>query len=135
MYFTGANVEIASTPVGICAERCALAPAVASFSRPDMPVIRAVAVSTDVSPPSSPCGMCRQFLREFLLPNCPVYMYGKDGAYVMMTIEQLLPMSFGAGDLKSNSKSKSKGGGSEEGKKEGTAEWLMDEYGSLQGQV
>ena len=69
VYFTGANIEVASTPVGTCAERCALAPLVASFPRPDMPKIRAIAVSTDISPPASPCGMCRQFIREFCEPD------------------------------------------------------------------
>lgn len=67
--FTGANVEIAATPVGTCAERCALASLVASFKRPEMPVIRAVVVASDVEPPASPCGMCRQFIREFADEN------------------------------------------------------------------
>lgn len=57
--YSGSNVEVASTPVGICAERCALAPLVASMKRPEMPKIRALAVSTDIWPPASPCGMCR----------------------------------------------------------------------------
>src|SRR4051794_19197612 len=56
----GSNVEVASTPVGTCAERCALAPLVASYDRPQMPRIRGLAVSTDIWPPASPCGMCRQ---------------------------------------------------------------------------
>jgi cytidine deaminase len=68
-YHHGSNVEVASTPVGICAERCALAQLVASYERPDMPKIRAIAVSTDISPPASPCGMCRQFIREFCEPD------------------------------------------------------------------
>lgn len=103
LYVTGSNVEIASTPVGICAERCALAPCVASFTRPAMPVVRAVAVSTDISPPSSPCGMCRQFLREFCASDVKVYMYGVDNGKVVgpqiMTMGELLPMSFGPNDL------------------------------------
>lgn len=64
-YHQGSNVEVASTPVGICAERCALAPLVASIERPDLPQIRGLAVSTDIWPPASPCGMCRQMIREF----------------------------------------------------------------------
>jgi len=56
---TGSNVEVASTPVGICAERCALAPIVAGMERPELPRVRAIAVSTDIWGPSSPCGMCR----------------------------------------------------------------------------
>ncbi|KIW19736.1 cytidine deaminase [Exophiala spinifera] len=120
-YHTGANVEVASSPVGICAERCAIAPIVASLKRPAMPVLRAIAVATDISPPASPCGMCRQFINEFASKDLPIYMYGKDGidsegenedkdgsggggggggsGMVMMTIGQLLPMSFGRSDL------------------------------------
>lgn len=64
--YTGANVEVASTPVGTCAERCALAPLVASIERPSLPKIRALAVSTDIWPPASPCGMY-VFVDAFLL--------------------------------------------------------------------
>jgi len=105
-YHTGSNVEVAATPVGICAERCAIAPVVASMKRPDMPVIRAIAVSTDISPPASPCGMCRQFINEFATSkHLPIYMYGKDdlnGDVVKMTIGELLPMSFGPNDIERN---------------------------------
>lgn len=53
---TGANVENASYPVGTCAERVAFGRAVTDGARG----FRAVAVATDISPPASPCGMCRQ---------------------------------------------------------------------------
>lgn len=55
-YFNGANVENASYPVGTCAERVAFGKAVTEGHRK----IKAVAVATDISPPASPCGMCRQ---------------------------------------------------------------------------
>lgn len=55
-YISGANVENASYPVGTCAERVAIGKAVTSGHR----AFRAVAVATDISPPASPCGMCRQ---------------------------------------------------------------------------
>lgn len=55
-YFAGANVENASYPVTTCAERVAIARAVTEGHRK----IRAVAVATDIAPPASPCGMCRQ---------------------------------------------------------------------------
>ena len=61
--FTGVNVENASYPVGVCAERCAFGTAVAA----GYPRIIAIAVSTDINPPASPCGMCRQFMREFVI--------------------------------------------------------------------
>ncbi|KIX02900.1 cytidine deaminase [Rhinocladiella mackenziei CBS 650.93] len=105
-YHTGSNVEVASTPVGICAERCAIAPIVASMKRPAMPTIRAIAVSTDITPPASPCGMCRQFINEFATTkDLPIFMYGKDGLdgeAVKMTIGELLPMSFGPNDIERN---------------------------------
>lgn len=74
----------------------------ASMKRPEMPQIRALAVATDISPAASPCGMCRQFIREFCLPNMPIYMYDKNNTYTMRTIGELIPFSFGPNDLKSN---------------------------------
>ena len=59
--FDGANVENASYGLAICAERTAIAAAVLAGHRR----IEAVAVITDATPPSSPCGMCRQTMREF----------------------------------------------------------------------
>ncbi|PNP77442.1 hypothetical protein FNYG_09318 [Fusarium nygamai] len=53
---SGANVENAAYPVGTCAERVALGTAVTSGHRG----FRAIAVATDIAPPASPCGMCRQ---------------------------------------------------------------------------
>lgn len=55
-YIDGANVENASYPVGTCAERVAFGKAITEGHRK----FKAVAVSTDISPPASPCGMCRQ---------------------------------------------------------------------------
>lgn len=84
-----------------------------------MPVIRGLAVSTDINPPSSPCGMCRQFIREFCAGEMKVWMYGRDwdekngklegkegqkeegkeGECVVMTVEELLPFSFGKASM------------------------------------
>ncbi|XP_031520892.1 cytidine deaminase isoform X4 [Papio anubis] len=46
----------------------------------------------------SPCGACRQVMREFGT-NWPVYMTKPDGTYVVMTVQELLPSSFGPEDL------------------------------------
>ncbi|PTB64463.1 cytidine deaminase, partial [Trichoderma citrinoviride] len=91
VYVPGANVENASYPVGTCAERVALGTAVTSGIR----TFRAIAVATDISPPASPCGMCRQFIREFCTMQTPIIMFDKNSDYVVMTVDQLLPMSFG----------------------------------------
>ena len=55
-YTPGANVENASYPVGTCAERVAFGRAVTEGVRG----FKAVAVASDISPPASPGGMCRQ---------------------------------------------------------------------------
>lgn len=55
-FIDGANVENAAYPVGTCAERVALGKAVTGGFRK----FKAIAVATDITPPASPCGMCRQ---------------------------------------------------------------------------
>ncbi|KAK7755285.1 hypothetical protein SLS62_002790 [Diatrype stigma] len=90
-YFNGANVENASYPVGTCAERVALGKAATEGYRK----IKAVAVATDISPPASPCGMCRQFIREFASLKSPIIMFDRDDNFVVARLEELLPMSFG----------------------------------------
>ena len=59
--FTGVNVESASYPVGLCAERAALAAAVAAGERR----FSALALATDSGEPLLPCGACLQALAEF----------------------------------------------------------------------
>ncbi|KAI8315935.1 Tropinone reductase-like 2 [Colletotrichum sp. SAR11_59] len=90
-YTDGANVENASYPVGTCAERVAFGKAITEGIRG----FKAVAVATDVDAPCSPCGMCRQFIREFVDLETPILMFNKNGKYVVMRLQQLLPLSFG----------------------------------------
>ena len=52
-------------------------------------VFTAVAVATDISPPASPCGSCRQSLREFCGLEVPVFMYDVKGDYVVMTLGEV----------------------------------------------
>ncbi|EEH08437.1 cytidine deaminase [Histoplasma capsulatum G186AR] len=125
-FIVGANVENVSYPVGVCAERCAFSTAVVGIRDYTMlspssslyvvfyylafiPIwdlivaghknFKAIAVATDIVPGASPCGMCRQFMREFCPPSFPVYMYGGDGQYTVKTMGELLPNSFGPNDL------------------------------------
>ncbi|KAF9879856.1 cytidine deaminase [Colletotrichum karsti] len=90
-YTDGANVENASYPVGTCAERVAFGKAITEGIRG----FKAVAVATDIEATCSPCGMCRQFIREFVDLETPILMFNKDGKYVVMRLQQLLPLSFG----------------------------------------
>ncbi|RLV88434.1 Cytidine deaminase [Meyerozyma sp. JA9] len=54
---------------------------------------KAIAVAGDTDTPLSPCGICRQFIREFSA-DMPVHMFGTKGQKTM-TMAELLPMSFG----------------------------------------
>jgi cytidine deaminase len=80
---TGVNVENASYPLGLCAERCAVARAVAEGARPGD--IEAVAVT------ASPCGGCRQWAIEFGLDRV-VFMH--NGELLVRGPDELLPDSF-----------------------------------------
>lgn len=103
--FSGVNVENASYPVGICAERSALFSAISAGERK----IAAVALlggknsakGEKVADYCWPCGMCRQALREFANPKELLIISAKSsGDYVVKTLEELMPESFGPDDLK-----------------------------------
>ncbi|KAF2463011.1 cytidine deaminase [Lindgomyces ingoldianus] len=96
---TGANVENASYPVGTCAERVAMGTAVIQGHR--IGSFKAIGVATDMDDFCSPCGMCRQYLREFCENEVPIFMFNKRGEYRVMTLGELLPMSFGPDKLPS----------------------------------
>jgi cytidine deaminase len=87
--FTGANVENASYPVGLCAERVALFAAAAAGERK----FRAVAVVTRDG--ASPCGACRQALAEFGREWEVILADDKGNIRQVTTLEELLPMAFG----------------------------------------
>jgi cytidine deaminase len=79
--FEGVNVENAAYPLGICAERAALARAVVEGCRPGD--IEAIGIT------AAPCGGCRQWLHEFRLDRVTF----RDGAgeVVTRTPAELLP--------------------------------------------
>ncbi|MBC7936500.1 MAG: cytidine deaminase [Rhizobacter sp.] len=102
---SGTNQENASYPVGICAERVLLG--TAAVLHPGMP-IETLAVSYkngngESIKPASPCGMCRQALKEFedrTASPVRLILGGQTGkVYVIESASQLLPFSFGGADL------------------------------------
>jgi cytidine deaminase len=89
---TGTNVENASFGLSICAERAAVARAVAEGRR----TFAAIAICADGAAPTPPCGACRQVLREFA-PELAVFLAGDQGAagqVVCTTMAALLPAAF-----------------------------------------
>jgi cytidine deaminase len=87
--FTGCNVENASYGGTICAERTALAGAVAAGKRR----FARIAIVSSGKAPVTPCGICRQFMVEFS-PDLEVISEGADGSRRMWTLEELLPAAF-----------------------------------------
>ncbi|KAI9250341.1 cytidine deaminase [Helicostylum pulchrum] len=88
--FKGCNVENSSYGAAICAERTAFVKAVSEghlkFS--------ALAISSDQTEFITPCGICRQFVSEFVSKDMPVYLLNKDGDHKEYRFEQLLPLAF-----------------------------------------
>lgn len=89
------NVENASYGLTLCAERAAVAAAVAAGARR----LEAVAVASGTVPPTPPCGMCLQTLAEFAGPALPVTLAGASGSRVETTLGALLPRGFSRRDL------------------------------------
>ena len=82
--FDGCNVENAAYPLGVCAERTAIAKAVSDGYRPgDLDAIGITA---------SPCGGCRQWLYEFRLER--VTFRNADGSVASYTPAELLPATW-----------------------------------------
>jgi cytidine deaminase len=97
--YTGANVENASYPVGLCAERVALFSAVAEGER----TFRSLALVTAEG--AAPCGACRQALAEFGLGLVVILAESEGRISQVITLEKLLPLAFGPDDPGAKGKS------------------------------
>ena len=95
--FAGVNVECAAYPLGVCAERNAIAAAVLGGATR----LEAIAVCTDVSPPSAPCGGCRQVLLELAADPATftVTAINLHGERRSWTLAALIPDGFTGRDL------------------------------------
>jgi cytidine deaminase len=93
--FTGVNIENASYPVSVCAERNAIAKMIDAGER----TLDAVAVVTEAPTPTPPCGACRQVLWEFG-PHALVVSETTGGNRLLWALEDLLPSAFGPRDLR-----------------------------------
>jgi cytidine deaminase len=90
----GCNVENAAYPQGVCAEAGALSALVLAGGRE----VRAVLVVGDGGEsglPVTPCGGCRQKLREFARDDTPVWVADPRGVRLRITLGALLPHGFG----------------------------------------
>ena len=92
--FSAANLENASYPLSVCAERNAVARAAFEGARR----LSAVAVVTSGQGIAWPCGGCRQVLNEFG-PDLTVVVEGPGGRRDQRPLTELLPEAFGPADL------------------------------------
>ena len=104
-FYAGCNCELANYDI-TCAENAALAAMVTDGER----VIRAILT---VGPSSkylcTPCGRCRQRIREFCDSKTVIYAMKEDGSFgKSFTMEELLPFSFGPEHLRALQKKKKK---------------------------
>ena len=84
----GVNVENAAYPLGVCAERTALARAIVEGYRPGDFTVAAIT--------ASPCGGCRQWLAEMRVERV---VFRNGGRIVAMTVAELLPEQFESSSL------------------------------------
>jgi len=89
--YVGCNIENAAYPVGNCAEPSAIAAMIAGGGKR----IKRIYVTGPGSAPVTPCGGCRQRIREFADQDVVVISHGVEGQPLHQTIAQLLPHSFG----------------------------------------
>lgn len=93
--YEGVNVENASYGLTLCAERNAITTAVTG----GMKKIKLLVITGNTPEPISPCGACRQVIREFSDKDTVIILANKDGKYESTSLEKLLPYSFGPEDL------------------------------------
>jgi cytidine deaminase len=86
--FAGCNVENASYGLSVCAERNAVAAALAAGER----TLKGMAVVTGTSPPATPCGACRQVLAEF--GDFAILLANPEGERRFTSVSKLLPGAF-----------------------------------------
>ena len=89
--YAGCNIENAAYPVGNCAEASAIAAMIAGGGKR----ITRIYVTGPGAAPVTPCGGCRQRIREFADLDVVVISHGVEGEPLICSLEQLLPYSFG----------------------------------------
>ena len=88
----GANIENASYPCCICAERSALASVYSKGYRKED--ILAIAISGDTKDFITPCGMCCQVMSELMDGECSVFLLNSKNEVKELKVKKLLPYSF-----------------------------------------
>jgi cytidine deaminase len=89
--FSGCNNENVSYSLTQCAETTAIG---TMITEGEQSIVEVVLIGSSTQP-CTPCGACRQRIREFALPETLIHMLGREGEPLTMTLAELLPESFG----------------------------------------
>jgi cytidine deaminase len=96
--FQGVNVENASYGGTICAERSAFVHCISKHGEKNQyKELHLLAGDTSEFP--MPCGLCRQFISEFVINSFTIYAYNNQGEYKTVTMDTLLPFAFSKKEL------------------------------------
>lgn len=94
--YRGVNVENASYGLSLCAERNAITTGITD----GMKIIDTIIITANMDRPVSPCGACRQVIAEFANKNTKIILANnKNYEYIVWTLEDMIPRSFGPSDL------------------------------------
>lgn len=93
--YSGANIENAAYPEGLCAEAVAIA---AMVMAGETRIVEAVVIA-EKKALCSPCGGCRQKLAEFAAAGTRIWLCDAEGPQQPMTMDELLPGAFLSTDL------------------------------------
>ena len=88
--YGGCNVENAAYPEGMCAEASAISAMIAG----GVTIIEKICVISQSEKIVSPCGGCRQKIREFSTEDTKVFLFNLRGSFKVFSVEELLPFSF-----------------------------------------
>jgi len=94
--YAGCNIENAAYPEGWCAETTAIAHMVMDGETRIVEVL----VMGGGNAPVTPCGGCRQRIREFAADDVEIHVCSPEGLRETLTLGDLLPLSFGPENLK-----------------------------------
>lgn len=97
--FCGSNIENASYPATICAERAAFSAAVSAGAREFAAIAIAGGKDDAADPCVAPCGICRQVMAEFCKADAFKIILGNETEQNGYSLAELLPLGFGAKNL------------------------------------
>lgn len=97
--FCGSNIENASYPATICAERAAFSAAVSAGAREFSAIAIAGGKGEAADPCVAPCGICRQVMAEFCKAEEFKIILGNEQTVKVYSLADLLPLGFGAKNL------------------------------------